>query len=426
MSEEVKTPDLLEVIDEVHVALEDLKDQVKDKREKVAKDDTEKIKKILTTKRKKAPIDLKSALSTGSTLLNLASTGDPNVGIIPGSINLLVGDSASGKTFLTLTCLAEAARNPKFKDYRFIFDDVEGGAKMNMEKFFGSKMADRLEPPAWHKKTAEWVNSTTIEEFYYHLDDAVQDGRPFIYILDSMDALSSEAEHDKFQQQKEAHRKGKEVSGSMGDGKAKKNSSGTRQALADIRDTKSILWIITQTRDAIGFGAQFNPKSRSGGRALRFYADLEFWSSIGGQIKKNLPARLGGGTEKTGIECIIKVKKNRIAGREPEIMLPIYYSVGFDDTGSCVRYLIERKRWVKGKGGDEGDDDVEEVEEVEEKKGKKTGVYNAKDLGIVGKEEDLIRQIEEKGLERDLKMVVAEVWKEVEEEATVIRKSRYT
>ena len=69
---------------------------------------TEKLKKELTREREPAapPVEF---LSTGCTLLNLACAGSRRGGFTVGHFTYLVGDSTSGKTFLALTCLAEAA-----------------------------------------------------------------------------------------------------------------------------------------------------------------------------------------------------------------------------------------------------------------------------------------------------------------------------
>src|SRR5262245_46086827 len=98
------------------------------------------------------------ALSTGSTLLDLALTGRPGAGFAPGCYYLLVGDSASGKTFLALTALAEAACSPAFAKHRLIYNAPERGARMDVTRFFGKTLAGRLETPD---------PSPTVEEFYY-------------------------------------------------------------------------------------------------------------------------------------------------------------------------------------------------------------------------------------------------------------------
>ncbi len=342
------------------------------------------------------PSDL---LSTGSTLLNLACTGNWKGGFAKGLYHFLVGDSASGKTFLSLTCLAEASINPAFDGYRFIYDDVEGGALMDIERYFGKQVAQRIEPPEMSKDGP--VYSQTIEEFYYHLDDALDDEKPCIYILDSMDGLSSESEGSKFDERKKAAKKGKEVSGSFGDGKAKSNSSTLRIFLSKMRENGSILLVISQTRDNIG-ASMFEPKkSRSGGRALTFYAAVELWSSVGSRIKKNVR-----GTDRiVGVNCRVRVKKNRFTGRDRTVDLPIYYSYGIDDIGSCVDYLLTEKRWKK----------------------EKTGVITTgEDFGLEPmKRGKLIQAIEQQGLEQDLRDLVAEVWREIEQACEEQRKPRY-
>ncbi len=364
---------------------------------------TEDVKQTLRKKHKREKLTNSSFLSTGSTLLNLALTSKPNCGFVKGKYHFIVGDSTSGKTFLSLTCLAEAANNPQFKKYRFIYDNAEGGALMDIEKFFGSKVAARMQPPerAFAQSGPEAaIYSTTIEEFYYHIDDAIKKEKPFIYILDSMDSLSSKDEESKFKQQKDASRKGKIVAGSYGDGKAKKNSAGIRQLLGPLNKSGSILIIINQTRDNIGFG--FEKKTRSGGHALRFYATWEIWSSVVGKITKTVQEK----KRQLGVTCRIKIKKNRITGRERSVDIPIYHSFGIDDIGSCIDFLIDEKHWKK-------------------KKTKKAKGYYAKEFSFIGSKESLVKYIEEKEMEVDLRDLVGEVWNNIEKACTVKRKKRY-
>ncbi len=122
------------------------------------------IKKALLQKTKKKKVRSSDYLSTGSTLLDLACSGKIEGGLIKGGYFFLVGDSSSGKTFTSLTCLAEAAKSESFKNHRFIYDNSENGALMDMATFFGQKVADKMEPPAKDKKDKP-VYSSTIEEF---------------------------------------------------------------------------------------------------------------------------------------------------------------------------------------------------------------------------------------------------------------------
>lgn len=345
------------------------------------------IKKVRKQLTKQPTADSKLYLSTGCSLLNLACSGKANGGFQTGGYYLLVGDSSSGKSFLSLTCFAEAANNPTFDNYRLIYNDVEGGVLMDKEKFFGRKAAERM----------EFVNTTTTEKFYSHLDATCKEG-PCIYVLDSMDALDTE---DDLKRQRKARsaKDGEQVAGSYGTSKAKQNSSGLRQAIISLQASNSILVIISQTRDNIGPGAIFNPKTRGGGKAMRFYATVELWTSIGERIRV---VRANGKKEKVGIVSRVQVKKNRIQGREPVVDVRILDQYGIDDVGTSIAFLVDEGHWP------------------EERK-----MIDAKELGLKGKRERLIEQIQEGGMEQDLQMIVAEVWVRIEAECNLVRKRRY-
>ena len=365
---------------------------------------TEDIKKAMRAKPKKRSLDLspKNLLGTGSTLLNLATSGNPRGGLVKGGYFFFVGDSSSGKTFLTLTCFAEAARNPNFKDYRFIFDDVEGGALMDFEKYFGKAVAERVEPPQGTIDDPQY--SEGIEDFYFNVDDALtraeSDKTPFIYVLDSMDGLSSDYEGSKFQEKKKAARTGTKAKGDYGDGKAKINSSGLRACLSRLRDTGSILIIINQTRDNVG-GGLFDPKKiRSGGHALTFYAQLEIWSSMAGKIKRTVK-----GKERVlGVNSRLTVKKNRLSGKITTVEIPIFYEYGIDDTMSCIEFMVSEGPW------------------------KKQGAKIAAEIGgeeFVLSPVGLARAIEEKELTLELQLMVHEAWDSIQEACSMKRKPRY-
>ncbi len=357
-------------------------------------DELEQIKKALKKKRSSRSIHDSDLLSTGSTLLNLACSGRIKGGFAKGKFFYLVGDSRSGKTFLSLTCLAEANINPEFDDYRFIYDNVEDGALMDFTRYFGKGVALRVEPPRGTRK--EPIYSETVEDFFFSLDDACKDERPFIYILDSLDAVSSDEETDTFDANKKAAREDKESKGSYGTAKAKVSSAGFRILLHGVRKTKSILIIISQTRDRIGFG--FKKNTRSGGRALTFYSTIEMWSTVREKIKK----KIGPKERQIGIVSHIQIEKNRITGKESDVLVSIYHSHGIDDVGSCIDYLLEEGYWKKVKGSIK----VPEWEVA---------------LGY----DTLICYIEENELELELQSIVAEVWNSIQEKSSPKRKNRY-
>src|ERR1044072_2569938 len=148
----------------------------------------------LKSKLKKKPANERKPklLSTGSTLLNCQCSGSPYGGWMIGKYHLVVGDSASGKTALALTCLAEASIDERFDEYELVHDDIEGGSQFSIEKLFGQKLADRLQV----------VHSTTVEDCYFNIDNFIAKGKPFIYIVDSSDGLITEEDESKFQKRK--------------------------------------------------------------------------------------------------------------------------------------------------------------------------------------------------------------------------------
>lgn len=288
---------------------------------------------------KKDPVDW---ISTGSTLLNLSCSDTVTGAFRPGTLVNIVGDSSAGKSMLCLTLLAEIANDPKFDDYELIYDDVERRLFFNIEKMFGSKLAGRIKGPK--NGVVGEDASLTLEEFYYGVDSLFKNEKPFIYILDSQDALDSEANEKKFQENKEAFIKEKDAKGSYGDGKAIVHSRNLRFVVSNLRGTKSLLIIVSQTRDNIGLG--FQPKTRSGGRALEFYSAHVIWLAKLEKIKKTVRGK----PRTIGTWVRSKVTKNSITGRQLEVDFPVYYTHGLDDVESMAKYLIEEKE-IKKTGG---------------------------------------------------------------------------
>jgi len=355
----------------------------------------EEIKKAI---RKKARVWVpKKFLSTGSTTLNLACSGRIDGGFAVGTYNLFVGDSDSGKTFLGLTCLAEATIDPYFDEYDLIYDAPEGGALMDLERFFGRRLVERIRPPAMNGK--EQVHSRTVEEFYYHLDDAKKRGKPFVYVLDSQDCLSSKAEIDKFVKTKRTARKqdADKAAGSYGDNKAKVHSANLRRVCGDLQSLHSILVILNQTRDSF---SMFEHGTFSGGRALKFYAKVQLWSSVAGKLERTVRGK----KRQLGIYSKVKVKKNHITGKERVVIVPIYHSCGIDDVGGMIDYLVDEKVWPE-----------------------RDGVIKVTGMGpeFSMKREKLIQKILDEDLWQDLREIVGEAWREIEKQCEVKRARRY-
>lgn len=350
------------------------------------------LKKKMTNRKRKRELTDSDFVSTGSTLLNCACTDKPNRGFAKGLYYLFDGDTSSGKTFFSLTCFAEAAINRNFDDYEFIYDNAEHGALMDVAEFFGKDVKRRLRAPA-EDGEGEPLYSETIEEFYDNLDDWVKSKKPFIYVLDSIDALDSEPASDKFKEQKKDRRRGREVTGYYTDGKARINSSHLRRYLPSLRKVGSILIIINQTRSNIGgYG-----KTRSGGWALEFYACLEIRS----KVKEDLTKTYKGKKRIQGRLCQLRVKKNRVRGKDRTVNIPIYNTYGIDDIGSCIDYLVDEGHWERKKAS-----------------------IDAEEFDVVYSRDKLINYIIENNLEKDLREIVGDVWSDIEEAVAIHRPKR--
>ena len=215
--------------------------------------------------------------------------------------------------------------------------------------------------------------------------------KPFIYVLDCMDALTSDEEIKKFKETEKAEGEGKTTKGSFGTAKAKKNSEILRNITRKITKTKSLLIIISQTRDNIGLG--FAEKTRSGGKALRFYSDHEMWMAVVKTLRKTVHDR----QRVVGMISRIKIKKNSITGKVREVDVPMRYDYGVDNIESCLDFLTVEKRanLVKTK------------------------------LGLEGQKGKLIRLIEKKNYERRLSRLCGQVWNDIEESLKTNRKRRF-
>ena len=330
---------------------------------------------------------------SGSTLLNLACTDRGSGGYLLGRMINIIGDSSAGKSFLALTMLACIVRLKFFKDYRIIYDDAEAALGFDIEKLFGKRLADRMEPPRLDED-GEPEPSSTIQDLQDNIHNLCAEGIPFIYVLDSLDSLTSEEEIGKVAEVRKARKEGKDAAGDYGVTKPKAMSQMLRMMVRDIMKTLSLLIIISQTRDNInGFG--FDKKTRSGGRALKFYSTIEMWLTNLGKIK-------GKRDRQIGMNCGIKITKNKITGKLRQVKFPILYSYGVDDIGSMIDFLVDEKVWKKNK----------------------TKII-ATGLRLEETRSVLIKKIEDNELERDVRKIVTRAWREIESGLDLGRKLRF-
>ena len=347
--------------------------------------------------RSSTPIDPSRLIPTGSTLLNCACSDTPHGGFALGKIVNLIGDSSAGKTFLALTTLAEVANIRKFREYHLVVDDAERALEFDMNYLFGRRASKRIKPPALDDD-GDPLYSKTVEDFQANLLNLIKAGLPFIYVLDSLDSLPTEEELKKaylkaIQQAKDEEER-KAIKDYFQGRKAALISALLREMRDELPKLDSSLIIISQVRDLIG-GPSFGPrKTRSGGRALKFYSTHEMWMIIEKTLKKK--------TRSIGVHANINVKKNKLTGKQRRSPIIIYYDYGIDDIGANVDFLVKEKHW-----------------------GKRKNTIIADDFNLEGTRSVLVEHIEEKGIEKELSELVGQVWLEIEEELRLGRKQKY-
>jgi hypothetical protein len=340
----------------------------------------------------------KGLISSGSVMLNLACTDRYDVGYGLGKMVNDVGDSSSGKSLKELTLLALLSNISAYDEYELIYDDVEAANEFDIKTLFGKKAQERITPPGYDEE-GEPKYSDTIQEFTANILDRIDAGTPFVWILDSFDALTSKEEKKKIKETIAADRKknknkdDKEPKGSYGVEKAKIIGQTLRMIIRKLKKTKSLLIIVSQTRDNINPNS-FAKKTRSGGNALRFYASHEPWFAVVEKIKRK--KRIVGVTIKA------KVQKNKYTGKLREVEFPIYYDYGVDDIEACINFLVYEKFWTKSKAG-----------------------VIKTDMGTTGMLRSVVRHIEKNGLEVKLFKRTEKAWKEIEQSLKVARKPKF-
>ena len=366
------------------------KNQMKEQMEEVAQEtssnEREKEKKLVQAER---------LMPTGSTLLNLSMTDNANGGFVLGTMNNIIGDKASGKTILSLTVLAMAAHDPRFDNYHLIYDDVENANAFDMEYMFGDKTAERIKLPYYNKDEGEREPSDDILDFQGNILDYSKSNEPFIYVLDSYDALSAKEDIQKLEDRVEAQRKGnKEPAGSYGMAKPRASSEILRAVNRRVKYSNSLLLIISQTRDAIN--NPYQSKTRSGGNALDFYSFHILWFSVASQIKKK--------ERVIGNHAKVRMERSKANGKKNRVVdFPIYYEFGIDDLSSCIDFLIDEKFWHKPSN-------QQKIEAPE------FGFIDDGDKDNRATKEKIIQHIESNNLEDELVKITQNAWNQIEDE----------
>lgn len=248
-------------------------------------------------------------IPSGCTLLDCILGGGWPI----GQISNIVGDKSSGKTLISI----EACANMRIKYPKAaIHYDVGGG------ETFDLAFARHLGLP---EDGVSLYESGTVEEWYNTLSselDKSKGKQPMIYVMDSLDALSDEAE-----------RKRKIDEGTYGT-KAKQVGEILRRLDKKLSQKRCLLLIVSQIRDNIGvtFGKKYK---RSGGKALDFWAAQCLWLAEVSKITKTRKKI----KRAIGINVKAKCEKNKVGLPFRDCEFPLIFNYGMDDEAACKAFL---------------------------------------------------------------------------------------
>ncbi len=263
-------------------------------------------------------------LPTGCTTLDLAIANKFPGGFPIGRVVEVSGPPSASKSVLGMTASGACQRAGGIVFYR----DIEGTFDFQWAEMYG---LDPKNIDTFRLRTGENAPRTIEEIFDKDLAAiiALDDDRPKLYIIDTLAAVSSNAEIENPMDK-----------ASFGASRAKLMSLGFRKyPPAVLAKARISLVCLNQIRDNIsGYGAKH---TTSGGWAIDFYSSVRIEVKCGKKIENSKKI-------KTGVWIEFTVTKNKIAPPYREDHFRIMWNYGLDDIFSCISFLYDRAKCGEG------------------------------------------------------------------------------
>lgn len=313
-------------------------------------------------------------ISTGSTLLDLAISGGrfQEGGIPPGILVEIFGPSGTGKTVL----LVQLAANVQRAGGAVMFHDPEARLNKQFATLFG-----------FDPNKIEYTIPNTVPEVFGSVRkwvDQQDDNKLYGVFADSLAALSTDMEMS-------------EDGDKMGMRRAKEFSEELRKTCRIITQ-KNVLMVasnqVRQNPEAGLFGQRYKSP---GGEAIGFYASLRLRTFNARKIKVRKTIHGKEHERVSGIWTEVEVYKSSVWKPYRTAEVCILYDYGIDDIRANLQY-------IKTVTGDK--------------------IYRLGDQKLGNSIERAIKEVEEHGLERELKERVIDLWNEVEKAFEQPRKPR--
>lgn len=257
-------------------------------------------------------------VSTGCAVMDEALGG----GWCLGRTANIVGDKSAGKTLLAMETVANFcavyAGPVRYAESEAAFDKPYAGELgMPLDRIEFNEDDQPLE---------------TVEDLYNDMERWLakhEHATEGLYIIDSLDALSDAAEME-----------GEFNQASYGGTKPKAIGQLFRRLIQKLEDRGILFIVVSQIRDKLNAMPFGETKTRSGGKALDFYATHIVWLVQKGKIKRTI-AKI---ERIVGVDVTCQVRKNKIGLPFRNADYSILFGYGIDDLQASVDWLIKHNR----------------------------------------------------------------------------------